>query len=190
MRCFGKRSRCWGEDRSSFQWGAGARVVVPGSVWDAARIWLKGIATQQNTRSMNWRICWRWNTLGDPGHDRARPSSVVRYFISPSCLRDFVWIHPSYARATHALVESEGFRNSRFYLHEIRMCGIEEVVKFALGDHAGNAQHRVASLINPSVAELACGGGRWNRIPVGWKFVGPQDKGVIERYGYRDPGYG
>ena len=112
------------------------------------------------------------------------------HVFSSSCLRGFVWIHPSYARATHALVESEGFRNSRLYVHEIRMCGIEEVVEFPLGDHAGNAQHRGASLINPSVAELAGGGGRWNRIPVGWKFVGPQDEGVIERNGYGDPGYG
>ncbi len=92
--------------------------------------------------------------------------------------------------STHALVESEGFRNSRPYAREVGVCGIDEIVEFSCGDHAGNAQDCGASLINPSVPELPGRGGRWNRIPVGWKLVGPRDEGVIERNGYGDTRYG
>ena len=69
---------------------------MPGSIWDATRILFReGTLPQGNTRAMNWRICWRWNVVGGPGHDDACLSSAVRDFFSPSCFRAFVWTHPS-----------------------------------------------------------------------------------------------
>ena len=47
-----------------------------------------GALPQGNTKSMNGRICWRWDALGDPGHDDACPSSAGLDF---SVLRGFVY---------------------------------------------------------------------------------------------------